>query len=145
MQAQFRQMTRNCSKRWPRRCVGRPGKSVLAKRCVVDAVILPRGLSEGELRSMAKKKKAGADKEVDRSGEADRGGADLLSHMENGYELQTDLLGADPVLRRLKGNEEIRPASANRGTVEALQKRGLIVSGKGRKPLTLVWRVRKGK
>ena len=70
---------------------------------------------------------------------------DLLWHMENGYELQTDLLGADPVLRRLKGDEEIRPASANRGTVEALQKQGLIRSGKGREPLTLVWKVRKNK
>ena len=68
---------------------------------------------------------------------------DLLSHMDNEYYLQTDLLGADPVVRRLKDGEEVGPASANRGTVEALQKRRLIKSGKGREPLTLVWRVRK--
>ena len=67
---------------------------------------------------------------------------DLLSQMENGYELQTDLLGAEPVLRSLKDDEVIRPVSANRGTIEALEKRGRIASGKGHEPLTLLWRAR---
>lgn len=90
---------------------------------------------------MAKKK--AASKEVVVPGKLTDAEQDLLSHMKNGYALRTDLLGANPVLRRLKGDEEIRPASANRGTVEGLQKRGLIVSGKGGEPLTLVWRVNK--
>ena len=66
---------------------------------------------------------------------------DLLSHMENGYELETDSLGSNLVLR--KGDELIRPASANRNTVMALQERGLIGPGKSREPLTIVWRTRK--
>jgi len=65
---------------------------------------------------------------------------DLISHMENGYRLETDSLGSDPVLRRLKDDEVIRPLSANRSTVEALQKRGLIAPEKGRDPLKIVWR-----
>ena len=66
---------------------------------------------------------------------------DLLSHIQDGYELETDSLGGNPVLRRLKDNEEIRPLSANRNTVEAMEKRGLIAPGKGRDPLTIVWRL----
>jgi len=38
----------------------------------------------------------------------------LISHIQNGYELETDSLGGNPVLRRSKDNEEIRPLSANR-------------------------------
>ena len=34
---------------------------------------------------------------------------DLLSHIENGYQLETDSLGGNPILRRLKDEEEIRP------------------------------------
>src|ERR1035437_882012 len=95
-------------------------------------------------QAMAKKK--AARKEVVGAEKLTEPERDLLSHMENGYELQTDLLGANPVLRRLKGDEEIRPVSANRGTVEAFRKRGLIRSAKGREPLTLVWRAKgKGK
>lgn len=33
---------------------------------------------------------------------------DLLSHMQDGYELETDSLGSDPILRRLRDNEVIR-------------------------------------
>jgi hypothetical protein len=66
---------------------------------------------------------------------------DLLSHMQNGYQLATDSLGSNPVLRRLKDNEEIRPLSANRNTIQALERRGLISSGKGRDPLTILWRL----
>ena len=65
---------------------------------------------------------------------------DLLWHMEHGYELETDSLGGNPVLRV---NETMRPASANRNTIQALEQRGLISSGKGREPLTLVWRLKK--
>jgi hypothetical protein len=68
---------------------------------------------------------------------------DLLSHLQNGYQLETDSLGSDPILRRLKDNEVIRPLSANRSTVEAMEKRGLITPGKGRDPLSIVWRLKK--
>jgi hypothetical protein len=68
---------------------------------------------------------------------------DLLSHMQQDYELETDSLGGNPVLRRLKDNEEIRPLSANRNTVKALEQRGLISPGEGRDPLTIVWHLKK--
>jgi hypothetical protein len=68
---------------------------------------------------------------------------DLLSHMQDGYELETDSLGGDPILRRLKDNEVIRPLSANRSTIEAMKQRGLITPGKGRDPLTIVWRLKR--
>ncbi|MGA9507948.1 MAG: hypothetical protein WBV55_04795 [Candidatus Sulfotelmatobacter sp.] len=68
---------------------------------------------------------------------------DLLSHMEDGYQLETDSLGGNPVLRRLKDNEEIRPLSANRNTIKAMEQHGLISPGKGRDPLTTVWRTEK--
>jgi len=42
-----------------------------------------------------------------------------------------------------KDNEEIRPLSANRNTIKALEQRGLIRPGKGRDPLTIVWRLKK--
>lgn len=64
---------------------------------------------------------------------------DLLTHMEQGYQLETDSLGGNPVLRGLKDDEVIRPLSANRNTIRALEERGLIHSGKGRDPLTMVW------
>lgn len=56
---------------------------------------------------------------------------DLIWHMEHGYQLETDSLGSDPVLRRLKDDEVVRPASANFNTVKALDVRGLIVPRKG--------------
>ena len=68
---------------------------------------------------------------------------DLLSHMEHGYQLETDSLSGNPVLRKLKDNEMIRPASANRNTVRALEERGLISPGKGSDQLTIVWRLSK--
>jgi hypothetical protein len=64
---------------------------------------------------------------------------DLLSHMESGYQLETDSLGSNLVLR--KGDEVIRPASANRNTVKALEEHGLISPAKSRDPLTMVWRM----
>ena len=60
--------------------------------------------------------------------------------MEQGWWLETDSLGGNPVLRDPKSDEVIRPISANRITVEALEKRGLIVRGKGHEPLTIAWR-----
>ena len=70
------------------------------------------------------------------------GEQNLLSHIRDGYELETDSLGGNPVLRRLKDNEEIRPLSANRNTINAMERRGLITSGKGRDLLTIVWRLK---
>ena len=67
---------------------------------------------------------------------------DLLWHMEHGYQLETDSLGGNPILR-LKSGEVIRPAAANRNTIKALEDRGLIQPAKGREPLTLVWRLKK--
>jgi hypothetical protein len=63
----------------------------------------------------------------------------LVTHIEQGYQLETDSLGGNPVLRRLKDDEVIRPLSANRNTIKALEERGLIHSGKGRNPPTMVW------
>jgi hypothetical protein len=68
---------------------------------------------------------------------------DLLSHIQDGYELETDSLGGNPVLRRLKDNEEVRPLSANRSTIKAMERRGLITPGKGRDLLSIVWRLKK--
>ena len=68
---------------------------------------------------------------------------DLLSHIEDGYQLETDSLGGNPLLRRLKDNEETRPLSANRNTIKALERRGLISPGKGPDPLAIVWRLKK--
>jgi len=65
---------------------------------------------------------------------------DLLTHMEQGYQLETDSLGGNPVLRRLKDGEVLRPADANASTVKALTQHGLIRPEKGRDPLTIAWR-----
>jgi hypothetical protein len=70
---------------------------------------------------------------------------DLLSHIQAGYQLETDSLGRNPILRRLKNNEEIRPLSATRNTIKAMEQRGLISPGKGRDPLAIVWRLKKKK
>ena len=67
----------------------------------------------------------------------------LLSHMQQGYQLETDSLGGNPILRRLKDNEEVRSLSANRNTVKAMEQRGLISPGKGRDPLTIMWHLKK--
>jgi len=66
---------------------------------------------------------------------------DLLSHIQNGYQLETDSLGGNPILRRPKDDEGVRPLSANRNTIKAMQRRGLISPGKSRDPLTIVWRL----
>jgi hypothetical protein len=68
---------------------------------------------------------------------------DLLSHIQDGYQLETDSLGGNPILQRLKDNEEIRPLSANRNTIKAMEQRGLISPGKGREPLTILWHLKK--
>ncbi|MFZ1142198.1 MAG: hypothetical protein WAN76_23720 [Candidatus Sulfotelmatobacter sp.] len=67
----------------------------------------------------------------------------LLSHIQSGYQLETDSLGGNPILRRLKDNEEMRPLSANRSTMKSMEQRGLISPGKGRDPLTIMWRLKK--
>jgi hypothetical protein len=58
---------------------------------------------------------------------------DLMSHMEQGWRLETDPLGGNPVLRSLKDDEVVRPLSANRSTVEALEARA-DRSGQGWRP-----------
>jgi hypothetical protein len=68
---------------------------------------------------------------------------DLLSHIRDGYQLESDSLGGNPILRQLKNNEEIRPLSANRNTIKAMERRGLISPGNGSDPLTIVWRLKK--
>lgn len=70
---------------------------------------------------------------------------DLLSQLQNGYQLETDSLGSNPVLRRVKTSEVLRPADANASTVKALQQRGLILPAKGRDRLTISWKLKKGK
>lgn len=73
------------------------------------------------------------------------GEQDLLSQLANGYQLETDSLGGNPLLRRLKDGEVIRPMSANASSVKALQRRGLIHAAKNRDPLTIVWRLSKNR
>ncbi len=84
------------------------------------------------------KKKAGAD--LPKLTETEQ---DLVWHMEHGYQLETDSLGGNPVLRRVKDDEVMRPASANRNTIKALEELGLISPGKVRDALRVVWHVRK--
>ncbi len=67
---------------------------------------------------------------------------ELVSHMEHGYQLETDSLGSNLALRRLKDDEVVRPASANRNTVKALEDRGLISATKSRDPLTVLWHIK---
>lgn len=67
----------------------------------------------------------------------------LLAHLERGYQLETDSLGGNPVLRRVKDNELLRPADANASTVKALEERGLIHRAKGPDPLTIAWHLTK--
>jgi hypothetical protein len=66
---------------------------------------------------MAKKKQSSIPVKLTDSEES------LLTHIEAGFELETDSLGGNPVLRRLKDNEVLRPADANASTVKALQQR----------------------
>jgi hypothetical protein len=90
---------------------------------------------------MAKKKTSAAGVGPLKLTEAEQ---DLVSQMEHGYQLETDSLGGDPVLRS-KDVEVVRPASANRNTVKALEDRGLIAQGKGRDPLNIEWHLNKRK
>jgi len=62
-----------------------------------------RELTSGWAWKMAKKKAASA------SPKLTEGEQDLLSHMHNGYQLETNSLGGDPILRRLKDSEVVRP------------------------------------
>lgn len=87
---------------------------------------------------MAKKKAVRATPELTGSEQ------DLLSNMAKGYQLETDSLGGNLVLRRLKDDEAVRPADANASTIKSLEKQGLIRPGKGSDPLTIVWRLSRG-
>jgi hypothetical protein len=66
---------------------------------------------------------------------------DLLSHLQNGYELETDTLGGDVLLRNSKDNELIRPLSATRNTIKALENRALIMRERGDDPLRITWKL----
>jgi len=44
------------------------------------------------------------------------------------------------MLQKVGGEEVIRPASANRNTVQALKERGLMTEAKTHDPLKIVWR-----
>ena len=57
-----------------------------------------------------------------------------LRHMQHGYQLENKSLASGPLLRRLKDNEVIRPASANRSTIKALEERGRSVRRKAAIP-----------
>ena len=70
---------------------------------------------------------------------------DLLSHVGHGSELETDSLGGNPVLRRLKDNEVLRPVQANASIVKALEQVGVIRPVKDRDPLTIPWRLNSAK
>jgi hypothetical protein len=50
--------------------------------------------------------------------------------MEQRFQVEADSLGGDPLLRRLKDDEVLRPADAKACTVKALQERCLIRPGK---------------
>jgi hypothetical protein len=67
--------------------------------------------------------------------------ANLLSEMQNGFELENSPLEGGLLLRKPKDNETLRPASVNLNTVKALEQRGLIRPVKSPDPLTTVWRV----
>jgi hypothetical protein len=69
--------------------------------------------------------------------------ADLLWHMQHGYQLENNPLEGGLLLRRLEDKEVVRPASANLNTVKALEERGLISPAKSHNPLTTIWRVGK--
>jgi|SRR5438270_5180996 len=66
--------------------------------------------------------------------------ADLLWHLQNGYQLESSPVERGLLLRRLKDDEVIRTASANQSTIKALEDRGLISTAKSVDPLTTVWR-----
>jgi len=68
---------------------------------------------------------------------------ELVSHLQNGFQLETDSLGGNPLLRRLNDSEVIRPLSATRNTVKALEERGVIVPAKSNDPLSIVWQLQK--
>ena len=78
-------------------------------------------------RTTAKPKKPSADQLPSALTETEQ---DLLSHLQNGYQLETASLGGDLLLRNLKTSDVIRPLSATRNTVKALQERGLIAPAK---------------
>lgn len=87
---------------------------------------------------MAKKKAVRATPELTESEQ------DLLSNMAKGYQLETDSLGGNLILRRLKDDEAVRLADANASTIKSLEKQGLIRPDKGSAPLTIVWRLSRG-
>jgi hypothetical protein len=68
---------------------------------------------------------------------------DLLSHLENGFQLESDALGSGLLLRNLKDDLVVRTASANQSTIKGLEERGLIKATPGPDKLTTIWRATK--
>ena len=68
---------------------------------------------------------------------------DLLWHLNHGYQLEVGAVESAPLLRRLKDDTIIRPASVNRSTIRALEERGLIGSAESDDKLTTVWHAKK--
>ena len=119
--------------------LGEPGRDSNQRRSLDDVsgafCVILHGLRKK--RPIAAKKKTGPVREIPNLSDSEQ---DILSHMEHEYQLETDPLGGDPVLRRLTDDEVMRPVSANRNTVKALEERGIIVPGKSSDPLKIVWR-----
>jgi hypothetical protein len=114
---------------------------------VFDETAKPMGKKKANRVSAKKKSQHVGDKtkpsDVYVASELSDAEQDLLSHMEQGWQLETDSLGGNPVLHDPKGGQVVRPPSANRSTIQALVKRGLIVPGKAGEPLTITWRLKK--
>jgi hypothetical protein len=54
---------------------------------------------------------------------------DLLSHLEQGYQLESEAFGNGLLLRNLKDNSVVRPASANQSTIDDLVTAANVSSG----------------
>jgi hypothetical protein len=115
-------------------CIFRKRKSSI-KSSFTEVTFGTFTLHQRRARSHADKKAS-----YEHCGEPNGSGTRLAVAHGNGYQLETDSLGSDLLLRRMKNNEVIRPASANRNTLKALQEHGLIAPAKSDDPLTIVWR-----
>ena len=67
---------------------------------------------------------------------------DLLTHLTDGYQLETDPFGSSLLLRNLKDGSVVRTAAANQNTIKALEERGLIKATPGKDKLTTIWRAK---
>jgi hypothetical protein len=70
---------------------------------------------------------------------------DLIWHMEHAYQLETDSLGGNPVLRRLKDDEVVRPGVRESQYREGTRRARPDRSGQGCNPLKIEWHLDKPK